>query len=444
VGQDKNIKVIDVKTRSIRETKRILNAGLDGTEGTQEVHFNIFRKFGLIEKLRFCVNILCIRYWLMMESVDYYVLGVIHKTANTEIFIPLQRNVLIYVNTVTFKSSDSRLRTFLKYITTLALGWLTWNQDVRIVVSLKKKKQSHGSGIGMNSNGTGLLSFVTPDREISFIFIGNEKRPHEIRKCGPLESIRQEYQNHSMASRVLGDKVPTILEFKTGGNDGCLFIEYVEERTLINLVANEYSNKLDTFVREAVKHLEFCYEVYKNFVKYVPIVRRRITGKERQEIFELVETLSERSSDKAVLHDIVNQAEGLRIPRVIQHNDFCVRNILIRKNGLRVLIDWEDMREECWPLADYMMLCMSLEEAFSILFPSKASSIRDLQEYRRSIGIFENELRGLLRLSKLDFQIVKMLSQLSLFKQNLSKKRYDTAYMIAKNAIGQMHNLCLD
>lgn len=327
-------------------------------------------------------------------------------------------DILQYVNTVAFRGTDSFGRVLLKRLAGFLPGSWTWADPLVLIASPAPEKFDR-------------FVLLTGDRQIAFLFRSHGQVPWAVCKAGAREDILAEQRNHSLAVQILGRRVPALLETRQDGQTASITLEYVRERFLGNVVAACLFRKRQVFIREALGHLDFCREIYRllavnNRVEFVAVTEAEVKG-----LWAGIDEFLRGSTDAEPLRQALVQTIGVPLPRLIQHGDFCVRNVLMAggERG-RVLIDWEDMQERRWPLVDFVLLRLSLKEVYGKLFNVSLEEMTRLPELAQGLRHTETDLAKLLDIDPAHMAAAQWLSLACLCRQNLRKGRKETAMAI--------------
>lgn len=352
----------------------------------------------------------------LRRQVPCRLFGVHGAVERPEVVVSLSRGVLDYAHTVTFRYADSPLRILLKRFAGLLPGSLLWPGPVVALIPPR-------------GDGDESLVLFSADRLVAFLFRQGKARPYAVRKSGEAAALAAEAENHHRARQLLGTMVPDL--WPGSADTSSLTLEYIPEHTLLNAVASAWFGRRRGFERQAIGHLTVCLEVYRRFIRGAPPVVEPVTAAEVDDLLAGLEALPGTESERERLGAALRECVGAMLPRLIQHGDFCVRNVLIAggERG-RVLIDWEDLREGRLPLADFTLLRLSLKEAFAGLFRCSLDGMEQVPELAQGLAAAERELADLLGLNGHRFRQAALLSLACLCGQNLSKKRYPTARAI--------------
>lgn len=329
--------------------------------------------------------------------------------------VPLHRNILHYVHTVAFRATDSPARVFLKRLASFLPGKWTWIGPLILVGSPTPQAFDR-------------FVLLTGNREIAFLFHAGDTKPWAVCKSGDIAELESERHNHEHAQRILGQHVPALLEMTRTGQMASITLEYVCERFLGNVVAASLFGKRQVFIREALKHLDFCCEIYRllaanDHVEHAPVTQAEVNG-----LLAGIDELVRDSANGGLLAKALGKTIGMLIPRLTQHGDFCARNVLIADGERgRVLIDWEDMGERRWPLTDFVLLRLSLKEVYARLFNRSQEEMTNLPEIAQGLTEVTAGLARMLSMNQQHFIAAQFLSLACLCRQNLRKGRKKTA-----------------
>ncbi len=279
----------------------------------------------------------------------------------------------------------------------------------------------------------------TKGRRISFLFQDKGLYPFAVKKSGQKADISTEYQNHGKAKVLLGNKVPDIWGFETCEETAFFYLEYVPEIFLSNVVAHSFFNQKKVFVKEVLSILDFYLGVFTCFLNQrgpVSAVANTL------DIGKLFSEISAGFADRNIetLTHAFALAEKSGKPMMLQHGDFCIRNILYGNNQRKVLIDWEDMNSSTLPLMDYMMLFISIQALFEQLFNDDPGQLFRMSEIKTKADEIKTKIMSMLCLDRASFHRLAFLSTALLCRQNLSKDRQTTAQLIFTEMEKQAEN----
>lgn len=352
---------------------------------------------------------------LARQCVGWQLIGLHGSVEQPSVVASLRRNILHYIYTEAFRGTDSPIRALLKWCASNLPAWLTWRGPLVLIASV-------------NPVAFDRFVLLTEGRKIVFMFRAGETAPWAICKRGGPEELAAERRNHERALKLLGDSVPALLKEV---DDGALTQEALPERFLGNVVAGALHSRRRVFVREALGHVTFCLSVYRRFVLGAPPVTAAVTEAEVSALVDGLVKLPCAAPAGPQIRAALQGCVGVVLPRLIQHGDFCVRNILIvgGERG-RVLIDWEDLQERRWPLADFVLLRLSLKEVYASLFAADLAAMERLPALTEGLLAAEAELMQILSLDPSAMRAAQVLSLACLCRQNLGKGRLDTATAI--------------
>ena len=352
---------------------------------------------------------------LNRKNYAWQIAGLGGATENPWLVTPLKRTFMRYINTVAFRGSTPPWRFLVKRLVGVLPSSLTWHGPLILVAT--PTPQSFDRFV-----------LLTDERQIAFLFKPDAAVPWAVRKSGSFEELDVERRNHAWAVQLLGTRVPALLE---ADEKGALTMEALPERLLGNMVAQAWVNRRKVFIREACRHFEFCRKVYRCFVKGETPQKAEVGADEVVGLIDGITQLLQDSSEAAQVTDALKAVVGMSLPRMIQHCDFCVRNVLVVGGDRdRVLIDWEDMRGYCWPLIDFSLLHLSLKEAYAAMFNVPLNALNDHSEIVEAIAEARADLAELLDLDGPGMRQATLLSLAYLCRQNLTKKRHGTARSI--------------
>jgi hypothetical protein len=365
---------------------------------------------------------------LMQEGFEVQLVGLGGTMERPHMLMPLRSNILRYVHTIAFRGTDSALRVWLKRLSCFLPAGLAWRGPLVLVASPESVPFDR-------------FVLMTEDREIAFLFRDQEKAPWAVRKSGVREELAAEYHKHSRAFEILCQRVPAVMDMTKAGSTASITFEAINERFLGNIVAAAFLRKKQVFIREALGHLDFCLEVYRLLAARGSVERVVVTEEEVYGLLAGIDRLPGDAVDASLLKQALVQTVGITLPKLMQHGDFCVRNILIAGGDRgRVLIDWEDMHERRWPLADFVLLRLSLKEVYADLFSVDLAAMEHQPALVKGLAATEAELMGILHLDRPAMRAAQLLSLACLCQQNLDKGRLKTATAIFRELMAFAHN----
>lgn len=371
-------------------------------------------------------QMICLLRRLKQQGFAWQLVGLGGSVENPRMMVPLRRNILHYVQSIAFRGTDSPLRVWLKVLSGFLSAGLTWNGPLVLIGSPEADKFDR-------------FVLLTGGRQIAFLFRNGESMPWAVCKSGSSEELLLEYQNHRRAMDILDYRVPAMLELPEKKTETTICMEYIRERFLSNVVAAAIFSKRQVFVREALGHLEFCREVYRLLVAKTSVEHIVVTESEIDGLLQGIDDLLKDSPDASIFRQAFARMIGITVPRLIQHGDFCARNVLIADGDRgRVLIDWEDMQELRWPLVDFVLLRLSLKEVYASLFGGSLDEMERVPVLAKGIKDAEVELANLLNMNQVDLTAGGLLSLACLCRQNLRKGRPETASAIFRELMATL------
>ena len=271
------------------------------------------------------------------------------------------------------------------------------------------------------------LFFKTDKKNIIFIFRHGEARPAAVMKCGKCSEMEKEYLTQKRALALFPAWVPKIYFFETDDGTGNLCMEYVKDNHLSNIVSSVWIGKRKKYLYELEQIFLFCIA----FLKHIPVREGRVGhAYSAAEIEAMASDLLGYFGEGGEIPEFKERMDGLHetpSPLIMQHRDFCVRNILYADRQRKVIIDWEDSKEDDLPMVDFNMLLISMVAVYRDIFHEADDHFfgdKDLMEIVRKM---REEVRQYLGVKKELFENISALSTLSLCSQNIRKGRFKTA-----------------
>ena len=268
---------------------------------------------------------------------------------------------------------------------------------------------------------------ITNEHTVSFLFKEGANRPFAVVKSGGREEIEREYINHNRAFSLFPDRVPRIHNYEKEDGAASFWIEYVQERTMGNLIASSWFKKKRRFVKETRDIFSLLVELME---KCVHQFETREDIIQQDDLDSILSVIGSYFVSKEILPDLrrcFNEIIGVKTPLIMQHGDFCVRNILYADQNRKMIIDWEDSKENHFPLVDFNMLLISLNKLHARLFKCKNDDFFQEAKIKESLLSTKRKLMNLLDLNEDDFTRISLLSTAFLCAQNLKKGRNKTA-----------------
>ncbi len=402
---------IEVVRSSCKEDLRDAPARLKNRWGIHvvfEERGRVARALHLAETMRF----------FSRAGLTCQVVGLAGAVERPHLVAPMKHPILRYVDSVAFRGTDSPARAFLKRLVGLLPMPLVW-QGPLVLVAAKSLEPFDR------------FVLLTKDREITFLFHESEATPWAVTKSGACDELIAEHRKHCRAVEILGRRVPALLGVTEHGTTASITLEAIRERFLGNVVASALWGREKIFIREALEHLDFCCEIYRLVADKGGMDQHVVSANDINGLVEGIDGLLSDADDASLLKEALSQTIGAALPKLMQHGDFCVRNILIAGGDRgRVLIDWEDLQERRWPLVDYVLLRLSLKEVYADLFNEDLESMEGLAPIADGLAAVETELMNILNLEPDTMWSAQLLSLACLCRQNLTKGRKATAMAI--------------
>ena len=268
---------------------------------------------------------------------------------------------------------------------------------------------------------------ITNEHSISFLFKQGANRPFALVKSGSREEIEREYINHNRAFSLFPNRVPRIYNYEEEAGAASFRIEYIQERTMGNVIASSWFKKKRRFVKETRDIFSLLVELMEKWGHEFETQEDII---QQNDLDPVLSVIGSYFVSKEILPDLrrcFNEIIGVKTPLIMQHGDFCVRNILYADQNRKMVIDWEDSKENHLPLVDFNMLLISLNKLYVQLFGCKDGDFSQEAEIKEYLLSTQKKLMNLLGLNEEDFNRISLLSTAFLCAQNLKKGRNKTA-----------------
>lgn len=369
------------------------------------------------------------RYLKEIKWVDIEVFGLI-TNPYFRIVAPFKKNIYQYIFLNFFGSKDNALRHFLKKFIIILFGQLVWRESIPFMPRDEKEILCSEKMIEYESwlddeKLQDRFVHVTNEKNIMFIFKKGDKKPKAVQKYGKLFEIKKEYVNHQKAQILFPSLVPPIYFFKSDCDTGNLCMEYIGDIHFNKVVASASIGKKRKYLDEIKDTFQFLIKMLKtlpfkegdleNSYSYEMIKRKINTN------FTYPNEKIERNKIKKIIEEV----NHIRFPLGMEHGDFCLGNILYTDKNIerKVIIDWEDCREEDLPLVDFNMLLISMIQAYKDTFERKNDDFFNDNDIMKILTEQKEEIRQYLGMKKELFQKISILSTFSLWSQNVQKGR---------------------
>jgi len=285
---------------------------------------------------------------------------------------------------------------------------------------------------------------ITEDRSISFLFKEGAIQPFAVVKSGDSKELGREYANHKIAFNLFPESVPQLYYYDNKGETASLCIEYVNEMTMSNVVATSWFRKKRRFIKEAQSLLALLVIMME---KYTHEFKIKENMRQQYDHNTILNIIGAHFDSKAIISNLrrcFDKMIDARIPLIMQHGDFCVNNILYANHTRKMVIDWEDSRDDHLPLLDFNMLLISFESLYPQLFPRAGNDFFQEMDMHDAILSTQNKIITLLGINNFDFQCLSLLSTAYLCAQNLKKERLKTASKVFNHLERQVRDLQLE
>lgn len=271
---------------------------------------------------------------------------------------------------------------------------------------------------------------VSKAQTISFLFHEGHDRPYAVLKRGRMEDLDKEYQSHREAYSLFPEHVPAILFYEHDGEMASLCMEYVHESHMTDVVASGWFRRKEKFVEETEHMFAFLLLLIETYVRESFGQRQAVDQTELDSIVKTVATRFGSRGEFGQIRGYIYNAIGIKFPRIMQHGDFCGRNVLYAGKTRKVVIDWEDSKKDHLPFLDFNMLLISIMLLYRELFKKTDEDFFRDEALQRIICDTKRFLIKKLGICESDCRYISLLSTLFLCAQNIKKDRSKTADQI--------------
>ncbi len=221
-----------------------------------------------------------------------------------------------------------------------------------------------------------------------FLFSAGEKSPGVVIKiCKTAGIIKKEYGNLRILKNQLNSLVPEPLFFNRIDSFEVMAMEMVKGNHLDNLSVK--SNLLSLIVD---KMIIFHKTVQKGNLEHNQL--NELINQSLNSINSKDKNSPLRSFYSNIIKELSENFDHFNFPKIPQHGDFFISNILFNSNGIYIL-DWEDFGQICIPGYDLYFLLLDLfanERFLAERLPHKImkikNSIKDnIKKYFESFSI---------------------------------------------------------
>ena len=397
---------------------------------TEILFFSIPPKSSYIEKVFFCWHFKKIK---KNMSISVTRIGLSPKPFEANIVFELRRNILTYVELVSYRCRDSSIKNFLKKIKLLLCGTFSWKGWEFVLLHKPSNKF-------LDTHVFDQYTILSSDRAVVLVFDSGSQHPKYVEKRGQDSSLALEWQSHQLAFERLGTSVPKLLGFSSSEGQAAFRMEYIPEKNLSNLVSGSLFRRR-FLLEKSISLLEFFHSVFIRFLDGQEVERQMLAPDITVVIMEGLDFSLDSDHCGRTLDRLKSAIKRETFPLIPQHGDFCVRNVLYRNAKEMVLIDWEDFSQISLPFVDLAMLQISLADIWRkidgnsgdkfIMHPivqDKISRLRDIMQKR--LGLAGEEL-----------EVCNLLSFAYLIGNNLRKGRISTANRIYDSFLLQVESL---
>jgi len=259
------------------------------------------------------------------------------------------------------------------------------------------------------------------------LFDDDHPLPYAVLKYGKASDISKECCMHKRAYKLFPEYVPNILFYEQSGEMASFCIEYVRETNMTNVLSSTWIRKKQKFIKEIEKLFYLLLLLNEGYIQKTSKFGEEVDHKELETILNAIALRFGPRKEFAWLKDILGKMEGIKITRIMQHGDFCSRNILYADKTQKKVIDWEDSKENHFPLVDFNMLLISVIEVYRRLFNKTDEDFFAEKELQKIVFKMRRELIEKLKINELYHNEISLLSTAFLCAQNIEKKRFKTS-----------------
>ncbi|MCC8073466.1 MAG: phosphotransferase [Clostridiales bacterium] len=167
-----------------------------------------------------------------------------------------------------------------------------------------------------------------------------------------------------------GLKIPKLLDVKKVDNGWAITREYIEGKSLSELMA-ENPDKEDEYLE---KFVDLQLEIHSKKCPLLNKIKDKMHAK-----------ISASSYDATLRYDLHNRLEGMKKHTKVLHGDFCPSNVIVTDNGDYYVIDWAHATQgnaSADAARTYLVFCLQnnteLAEKYLNLFCAKADIPKQL------------------------------------------------------------------
>lgn len=162
------------------------------------------------------------------------------------------------------------------------------------------------------------------EREHKKIYRDGDKLVKEFDETFTKAEVLNEALNTARVEET-GLKIPKLLNVSKTDNGWAITSEYIEGRTLSELMS-ENPEKEDEYLE---KFVELQLEIHSKKASHLNKIKDKMHAK-----------ISASSYDATLRYDLHNRLEGMKKHTKVLHGDFCPSNIVVTPDGDYYVIDW--------------------------------------------------------------------------------------------------------
>ena len=232
---------------------------------------------------------------------------------------------------------------------------------------------------------------------------------------------------HKRAYNLFPEYVPDILFYEQSGEMASFCIEYVRETNMTNVVASTWVRKKQRFIKEIEKLFSLLLLLNEGYIQKTSKFGEEVDHKELETILNAIALRFGARKEFSRLKDILDKMKGIKITRLMQHGDFCNRNILYADKTRKVVIDWEESKENHFPLLDFNMLLISVIEVYREIFNKTDKDFFKEEDLQKIVFKMRRKFIERLKINGSYYNEISLLSTAFLCAQNIEKERFKTA-----------------
>lgn len=207
------------------------------------------------------------------------------------------------------------------------------------------------------------------EREHKKIYRDGDKLVKEFDETFTKAEVLNEALNNARVEET-GLKIPKLLDVKKTENGWAITREYIEGKTLAELMA-ENPEKEDEYLE---KFVDIQNEIHSKQAIHLNKIKDKMHAK-----------ISASSYEATVRFDLHNRLESVKKHKKVLHGDFCPSNIVVTPDGEYYIIDWAHATQgnaSADAARTYLVFCLEgnqeLAEKYLNLFCKKADIPKQL------------------------------------------------------------------